>query len=571
MSAASEGPALRLPGRRHGATLSPVRTGQGQAMHRRHRVVGFLVPGLLLASLAACSSSSAAPTARAPLATATCTRNAATVAAVPVQGVASDWVVTSFDGTPIRAHWFPVQPASPRPAPTVLMGPGWSLPGDTDTTAPAVLGSLAIKDLWVAGFNVLTWDPRGFGQSGGRSEVDSPTVEARDVSALIDWVATRPGVQLDRPGDPAIGMVGGSYGGGIQFVTAAEDCRVDAIVPTIAWHSLVTSLDKAGTPKIGWSTLLTTLSSSDRVDPTAMAAQAAAVQGGVIPAADQAWFASRGPGALVARVHVPTLVVQGTVDTLFTLDEGVTNEAILRAHGVPTAMIWFCGGHGICLTPPGDEQLPGRATIAWLDRYVRRDKTVTTGPGFAFVDQRGTTYSAPTYPVPTGVPLTGAGQGTLTLVAGGGSGPVDTAGSTQLLAPIVGSITPARATHAVDLSVPSGARSAVVVGAPRLTLTYRGTTPPGPRPTRVFAQLVDGTTGLVLGNQVTPIDVTLDGATHTATVPLELVAYTVLPHTTVELQLVATTVAYATPLLGGTVDFSSIHLALPVASNVAPR
>ena len=55
-------------------------------------------------------------------------------------------------------------------------------------------------------------------------------------------------------------MVGGSYGGGIQLVTAATDCRVDAIVPTIAWHSLVTSLDKADTVKIGWSDLLTSLS-----------------------------------------------------------------------------------------------------------------------------------------------------------------------------------------------------------------------------------------------------------------------------------------------------------------------
>ena len=33
-------------------------------------------------------------------------------------------------------------------------------------------------------------------------------------------------------------MVGASYGGGIQLVTAAIDNRIDAIVPTIAWHAL---------------------------------------------------------------------------------------------------------------------------------------------------------------------------------------------------------------------------------------------------------------------------------------------------------------------------------------------
>ena len=37
-------------------------------------------------------------------------------------------------------------------------------------------------------------------------------------------------------------MVGGSYGGGIQLVTAGFDNRVDVIVPGIAWNSLVDSL-----------------------------------------------------------------------------------------------------------------------------------------------------------------------------------------------------------------------------------------------------------------------------------------------------------------------------------------
>ena len=53
------------------------------------------------------------------------------------------------------------------------------------------------------------------------------------------------------------------------------------------------------------------------------------------------------------RIRIPTLLIQGTVDTLFTLDEAVTNYRILRANKVPTKMIWFCGGHGACLTDPG--------------------------------------------------------------------------------------------------------------------------------------------------------------------------------------------------------------------------
>jgi ABC-2 type transport system ATP-binding protein len=116
-----------------------------------------------------------------------------------------------------------------------------------------------------------------------------------------------------------------------------------------------------------------------------------------------------------------------------------------------------------------------------------------------------------------------------------------------------------------------GNRSGVVVGAPRVTLTYQGTVAAGTRPTRVFAQLVDPKTGLVLGNQVTPIDVTLDGAVHTTSVPLEMVAFTGRPHTSVDLQLVATTVAYAQPRLGGTVHFTHVGVTLPVAANIKPR
>ena len=527
---------------------------------------------LLLAGCTTSTSPAPSSTTAAATAVATCHRPLPShpVAATPVPGSTSDWDVTSFDGTVIRAHWFPVHPGSDARYPTVLMGPGWSLAGDTDTQGSGVLGEVPIKDLWAAGYNVATWDPRGFGQSGGQAQVDSPAYEARDVSTLIDWVATRPGVELDAPGDPRMGMVGGSYGGGIQLVTAATDCRIDAIVPTIAWHSLVTSLDKADTFKSGWAGILTSLSASDHVDPEVPAAEKAGQSGGITPA-QRRWFAARGPGALVGRIRIPTLIVQGTVDTLFTLQEGVENYQILRSHGVPSAMVWFCGGHGVCLTPPGDQQLPLNATIDWLNRYVKRDASVATGPGFEFVDQNGTAYSAPGYPVPPGRPVTADGQGSLSLVATGGAGPADVAGSGQELATLVAPVTPARATNAVDVTVPFGSRSGVVVGAPQLTLTYRGTSPPGARPTRVFAQLVDGSTGLVLGNQITPVDVTLDGRTHTTSVPLEMVAFTGEPGHTVQLQLVATTVAYAQPRLGGDVDFLHIHVSLPVAATIRPR
>ena len=187
--------------------------------------------------------------------------------AVGIAGVASDFDLTSFDGTVIRIHWFPDPSANGAPRPTVLMGPGWGSPGDTDTAQAGIQGALSIAQLWQGGFNVLTWDPRGFGQSTGAAEVDSPNREGRDVSAMINWVAQQRGVQLERAGVPRIGMVGESYGGGIQFAAAERDCRIDAIAPTIAWHSLGTSLDKNQTPKAGWGNILASVSASAKLDP----------------------------------------------------------------------------------------------------------------------------------------------------------------------------------------------------------------------------------------------------------------------------------------------------------------
>ena len=560
------------------------------ALRRPRATAGatVLVALVLAGSLTGCSSSStSSTTTRAAAATtaATCHRGGPStpVTATPVPGSTSDWDVTSFDGTIIRAHWFPLDGAKASTAagsasgsstthPTILMGPGWSLPGDTDTSATpgqSLLGADAISTLSDAGYNVLTWDPRGFGKSGGEAEVDSPAYEARDVSALIDWVATQPGVQLDASGDPRMGMVGGSYGGGIQFVTAATDCRVDAIVPTIAWHSLTTSLFKSGIVKSGWSGILSNLSSSDHVAPEVVAASKAGLATGTVSPSQEAWFAARGPAPYLRTVGIPTLILQGTVDTLFTLQEGVDNYQVLRAAGVPTAMQWFCGGHGVCLTSAGDTSAPEQATLAWLKRYVQRDTSVDTGPGFSFVDQNGTTYSAPSYPVAPGAPVTATGTGTLPLAATGGSGPVTSLPAGQQLGSLVAPITPAPATTAVDVPI-TFAKPVVVVGAPRLVLTYSGTAPAGNRPTRVFAQLVDKASGLVLGNQVTPVPVVLDGSTHAVTVPLEIVAYTATPSSDVELQLVATTVSYAQPQLGGTVHFASIRLALPTAATLVP-
>ncbi len=528
----------------------------------------------VLVGVAACSSGGAGSKASSALASGDAAKRAArrcTVkrtappAVVPVPGVPGDYTMTSFDGAQIRLHWYPLD----RRAPVVLNGPGWGQAGATRDSGTGLFGDTPLAKLQQEGYHVLTWDPRGFGKSTGTITVDAANREGRDVRRMLDWLATQKDVRLDAPGDPRVGMVGGSYGGGIQLVTAATDCRVDAIVPTIAWNSLATSLDKSDTVKIGWSNTLYGAAAGRSLDPHITAAYQEGQADGVISPANRAWFVSRGPGDLVRRITAPTLFVQGTVDTLFTLDEAVRNYEILRAKGTPTAMLWYCGGHGVCLTDGGDPQRTTEATATWLRRYLKGQKTVDTGERVEVIDQHGQRYTRPDWPVAAAAPLRATGSGSLSLTAEGGAGPVTAPpGSKNPVDAVAVGITPGKAANAVNVPITTE-RVALAVGAPRLTVTYSGTTPDGDRPTRVFAQLVDDTTGLVLGNQITPVPVVLDGKPHTLSIPLELVSYLFSENDdSVTLQITPTTVAYAQPRLGGQIDFSRIGIVLPTANGV---
>src|SRR6476661_849798 len=161
--------------------------------------------------------------------------------------------VISEDGTRIYVHFFPAQGENAgKPAPTILNGPGLGLPGETNPLAldnPLLRNQvIGMGTLLKSGYNVVTWDPRGEWRSGGILQIDHPEFEGKDMQAIISWVAQQPEAAFDfgSTTDPLIGMVGASYGGGIQLVTAAIDPRVDAIVPTIAWNNINTALAKNG-------------------------------------------------------------------------------------------------------------------------------------------------------------------------------------------------------------------------------------------------------------------------------------------------------------------------------------
>ena len=503
----------------------------------------------------------------------TCDQGATTdaVETAPVDGVESDLTLTSHDGTEIRMHWFPADDVSAEaPAPTVLMGPGWSLAGSVEDTETVMFGALDIGTMNERGYNVLTWDPRGFGESGGAASVNDPELEGKDAQLLLDWVAEQPEAQIDDDGDPRVGMVGFSYGGGIQLTLAGIDCRVDAIVPGIAWNSLTTALFRAETVKTGWAGVLVNAASSGTVDPHTTSAYESGSTTGTLSDEDREWFIARGPGELVDQIRVPTLLVQGTVDTLFTPDEAILNYDVLAGNDVPVKMLWFCGGHGVCLTDEGDTERVTEASFAWLERYVKGDTSADTGPVVDVLDQDGTAWTGDAWPPEAGEALTANGAGTLPLVAEGGARGVQlTDGEGGILGGLVVDITPARAENAVNVTI-EATDDTLVLGAAELTLTYRGDVEAGERPMRLFAQLVDDENGVVVGNQITPFAVELDGAEHTVTVPLESVIHHLEAGETLTLQIVATTGAYAEPRLGGEVGFTDIAVSLPTTAALTP-
>jgi ABC-2 type transport system ATP-binding protein len=491
----------------------------------------------------------------------------------PGDAAARDFTVTSFDGTRIEAHFFPAANAPPGArAPTVLYGPSWGNAGATDDDGPMEEGDgpIGVGTLRRAGYNVLTWDPRGFGASGGEAKLDSPAYEGRDVQALLDALAQFPEAALDAAGDPRAGMTGSSYGGGVQWVSAAIDRRIDAITPTVAWHSLVSSLYKGETFKAGWGSILCGTGAAEGVstglvnprgietgsmDPHMYSICQSGLGTGRISDADRDWLADRGPGTTWTRlVRAPTLVLHGNADTLFTLAEAIENFRVLRSNGVPSRMLWFCGGHGTCRTPRGLARVEG-AILRWFGRHLMGQGSVDTGAGFEWIDQDGLWHQAADYPPPPAGHVSGSGTGTLRLVPG------DAASSGTAI-----SATPAA--NGVEVSVVPPPRPAELLGPPRLELDYRGVGTASAA--HAYAQIVDVERDTVVGGQVTPLPLVLDGAAHELQVDLEPLAYVLTSTSRLRLQIVSATNVYGGQRVSGSVDLTDIGLTLPLGGGAAP-
>jgi ABC-2 type transport system ATP-binding protein len=350
--------------------------------------------------------------------------------------------------------YLPAGATADDPAPAVLLAHGFG--GSKDSVAADA------RDLAGRGYVVLAWSARGFGASTGQIGLDDPRYEVADVSTLLDVLAERDDVLLDGPGDPRVGIAGGSYGGALSLLAAGYDQRVDAIAPQITWNSLTTALfpdqaatepdasTPAATPRTGstgvfkrlWAGLffgagsvptgdgllggLTGASDGDPVvpdlssiDPAAVtqaltcgrfradicaAYQSAATAGTLTPEV-AAVLDRSSPAAVLDRITAPTLLIQGTQDSLFGLGEADANARGIAANGTDVKVVWFAGGHDSSASDRVTAEL--RDEVAgWFDFHLR-GTGADPGTGFS-------------YPAPTGL---GSGVGSVQ----GGSQTVATA------------------------------------------------------------------------------------------------------------------------------------------------
>ena len=99
------------------------------------------------------------------------------------------------------------------------------------------------------------------------------------------------------------------------------------------------------------------------------------------------------PAGVLDRIEAPTLLIQGTQDSLFGLGQADANARGIAATGTPVKVVWFAGGHDSQSSDRVTENL--REQVAgWFDYHLRDDGDPLRG------EDPGTGFE---FPAPTGL------------------------------------------------------------------------------------------------------------------------------------------------------------------------
>lgn len=278
------------------------------------------------------------------------------------------------DGTLIRFTVY--QPALPAGASAPLLLQThpfgfWRLSSPRTPLKYILTSADVARRAWNDGYWVISFDQRGHGDSGDVMHIADPQKEARDVSQVIDWALANLAVTAV-DGDPRVGMVGESYGAGIQLVASAIDPRIDALVPIGGWYDLERTLAPNEVPKSGWLTLLVvagnTLADYDnRLNGAYLRARGGVIEPWVREEFDDhdvSWFCQRGQ-----TPKADALIIQGFRDVLFPVNEGLDVHACLKQAGRDARFIGVEDGHLL----PGAQRSPGLVPGWNIEKNLRCD------------------------------------------------------------------------------------------------------------------------------------------------------------------------------------------------------
>ena len=327
-------------------------------------------------------------------------------------------------------------------APLVIHSHGFGGAKNSDFSADPehFVDNQTAQRLWNMGYFVISFSQRGFGQSGGEIGLMTRNLEGLDHNELVDWAIkhlrgestdgandsiydfefdqtnpehisseavadTRPSLLMnddktrliptarDETGDPGLGLLGYSYGGGWQYTASAADTletggragleRFDALIPEGTWHDLRYSLHANNTPKGYWITLLFSFAvqggTGSNGEPTPVLINQAfgeAQSRNRVNATIQNTLGRNGASDYCDETNgVPTdaalFHIQGVRDTLFDFADGYDSALCFERAGNDTRLLLVSGGHPYTITqqPP----YTGNTTSMDIDEIVHCD------------------------------------------------------------------------------------------------------------------------------------------------------------------------------------------------------
>ncbi len=242
---------------------------------------------------------------------------------------------TAPDGYPV--HGWLMTPPGPGPHPVLLLihgGPDWQFQYHLFDEA----------QVYASRYAVVLANPRGsagYGEAHARSIRERiGTVDADDLIALFDAVASRPEIDASRAG-----VLGGSYGGLMAaWLAAHHGARFRAAIcerGVYAWESLYATSD------IGH-----TMTSMVGTDPAKWPAQM--------------------PLTYADKINIPTLILHWEGDLRVPFEQAQRLFAALRARRAPVELVVFPGGdHGVSRNGPPEHRIARfEIILEWFARHL---------------------------------------------------------------------------------------------------------------------------------------------------------------------------------------------------------